>query len=163
MELKKLLLCSGGILSPYGQDGWFRVDGNPMYDPDLVATLPPIPDVLREMGPWDRIALIHGIEHFYRWNAVALVKQCREILVPGGQLILEQPNLATCIVRNDSEMELRGIYGETAFCDPAMIHRFGYTPESLTKMVRRTGFATTVIEEAHFYTKHLAFRLVATA
>ena len=40
------------------------------------------------MGPWDMIALIHGIEHFYSWEAPELLRQCWEILTPGGQLIL---------------------------------------------------------------------------
>lgn len=159
--MKKLLLCCGPKKSPYGEDGWFRVDANPAVRPDLIADLPPIPDALRQVKPWDMIALIHGIEHFYIWDAFQLVRECYELLAPGGQLILEQPNLEKCIWYFDDPRFMKGIYGEQCHRDPSLVHKYGWTPQTLTNMVRDAGFQQTVIEPAVFHFKERDFRLVA--
>jgi predicted SAM-dependent methyltransferase len=157
--VKKLLLCSGPRQSPYGEDGWFRVDSNPVVRPDLLASVPPIPYELRERGPWDIIALIHGIEHFYRWEAPEVMRGCWELLSPGGQLILEQPNLEKCM--DTSERSMLGLYGEQSYKEPTLVHRWAYTPDTLTELALQAGFAKTVIEPARFHFPPRDFRLVA--
>ena len=159
--MKKLLLCSGPTDSPYGNDGWFRVDGKEEFRPDFVSELPPIPKEVADMGPWDRIALIHGIEHFYVWDAFALVQQCLSLLSNEGELILEQPDLQKCCEYFDSPQSILGIYGYTGSCDPAMAHRFGYTPHMLTNLVKRAGFEEVRIERPLFHNIDRDFRLVA--
>jgi predicted SAM-dependent methyltransferase len=144
-------------------DGWFRVDSNKAFEPDLVASVPPIPDAVRKAGPWEIIGLIHGIEHFYVWDAFELVKQCHSILEPNGQMILEQPNLEACMASFGSPESMLGIYGEQSYRDPALAHRYGYTPKTLTNMVLRAGFSRAVIEPAQFHRPERDFRLVAIA
>lgn len=159
--MKKLLLCSGPRHAPYGLDGWFRVDGERGVMPDIVATLPPVPDDLRQMGPWDMIALIHGIEHFYSWDAFELIRGCFELLRPEGQLILEQPDLEKCMWYFDDPQYMKGIYGEQSYREPSLVHRYGWTPRTLTNMVRQAGFKETMIEKAIFHFPPRDFRLVA--
>ncbi len=159
--MKKLLLCSGPRQSPYGQDGWFRVDSDAGSEPDLVATVPPIPDAVKAMGPWDMVALIHGIEHFEWWDAVELLKDINGILAPEGNLILEQPNLETCLGHLDDPAYLGGIYGDVTRKEPAMRHRFGYTPNLLGAFLTRAGFSQVHVERAVFHRPERDFRMVA--
>lgn len=143
-------------------DGWFRVDSNSATRPDLIATVPPVPYILRDKGPWDIIALIHGIEHFYQWEAAELVRQCWEMLTPnGGQLILEQPNLEKCVQSYQSERGMMGIYGDQSWKEPGLAHRYGYTPQTLRTLTLEAGFTRTVLEPAQFHYPPRDFRLVA--
>lgn len=76
-------------------EGYINVDfaesrkGN---KPDVIANL-------RDMGfsndYADEILSVHTIEHFYAWEAEALLSHWKSILKPGGKLVLECPNILT--------------------------------------------------------------------
>lgn len=41
------------------------------------------------------ILSVHVIEHFWRWEALDVLREWLRVLKPGGVMILECPNLAT--------------------------------------------------------------------
>lgn len=145
--MKQLLLCAG----PSKPEGFTTLDADPRHEPDIVASLPAFK--LGKIGsePWDRIALIHGIEHFEEWEARDIVKDIWSVLAIGGTLTLEQPNLeatAKAILgldRYTMEWErdtVWAIYGDPSRRQhPGMAHKFGYTPATLRALLYGCGFA----------------------
>jgi len=132
---EKLILCSG----PGKAEGFQTLDANPAFEPDYCVSLPPFPRELRN-GQWWEIYLIHGIEHFYLWEAEELIPQLYEALAPGGMLIMEQPNLDVIARVLLGQMEamtpdkeasgIKAIYGDPKYGNPYMAHKWGWTPET---------------------------------
>ncbi len=142
---EKLILCAG----PFHPEGFKTLDCNPAFEPDYLVTLPPFPRELRD-GRWDEIYLIHGIEHFYLWEAEELISQVYEALAPGGLFIMEQPNVKVCaevmlglrppMTDNVENSGLGGIYGDPSYGNPYMGHKWGWTPDTLAAMTTKCGF-----------------------
>jgi hypothetical protein len=166
----KLLLGAGNSRNTDDRlQGYVTQDAVPGPGVDVVAVLPPLPETLRK--PWDEIMIIHMIEHLYPDAAVQLIAECHEVLAPGGRLILEQPNLNFCmrVVLGDLvppkgealRFGLMGIFGE-ANGQPEMLHRWGYSPESLMAVLIAAGFAAEhiAVETVQFHYAQRDFRLV---
>jgi predicted SAM-dependent methyltransferase len=139
--VKRLLLCAGG----HRKEGFATLDGSVEFGPDYVRVLPCVlPD-----APWDEIWLIHGIEHFYRWEASAVLSECWRALKPGGRLVLEQPNLEMAArallglcekwTPEQADSDMRAIYGHPEYRSAAMVHKWGWTPESLREALEDVG------------------------
>lgn len=107
---------------------------------ELVEPIP-LPD-----GCADEVHAYHLIEHVYAWEAPALVKEWRRILKPCGKLILELPNILLAarnlIEGTRDQMSMWPLYGDWSHKDPYMMHRHGYTPETITALVQSCGFDT---------------------
>ncbi len=100
----------------------------------------------------DEILAVHVVEHFWRWEVVEILKEWRRVLKPGGKIILECPNLETACKEflkdpdkyansnSDGQRTMWVFYGDPAWRDPLMIHRWGYTPLSLAKVMHEAGF-----------------------
>lgn len=122
-------------------EGYLRVGLQP--DHDIVCDL-------RTMALPDNYAdeaiAIHVIEHFYLWDVVPLLVEWKRVLKSGGLLVLECPDLYKCCVNfirdfgANPRQSLLGIYGDPGYKDELMMHRNGYTPESLSALVREAGF-----------------------
>lgn len=110
----------------------------------------------------DEILCVHVIEHFYVWEAEAMLKSWRGILKPGGRIVLECPNLLSA-ARALLEDPVRGarldrsgkdtmwpLYGDPRWRDPLMCHKWGYTPHSLKELLRRCGYRKLAQEPAQF-------------
>lgn len=128
------------------------------------------PDVIADLramtfGPGyaDEILSVHVIEHFYPWEAEALLAHWRTILKPGGLLILECPNILTAAEMllkeperaaraegKDGQLAMWPIYGDPGWRDPLMCHRWGYTPTTLMDLLQRCGFTNVRQEPALF-------------
>ena len=128
------------------------------------------PDVicdLRELtsfaaGSADEILSVHVIEHFWRWEALDLLKEWARILRPGGKMILECPNiLSACeaLLANpdagarpgkEGQRTMWVFYGDPAWKDPLMVHRWGYTPRSLAQLMEEAGLVNVRQEPAQF-------------
>ena len=134
---------------------------DPETKPDLIAKIPPIPEEVRSMAPWDRIALIHGIEHFYFWEARQLIQELRPLLAADGILILEQPDISVCAAHMNIPAFRDGIYGDSAKPTAEYAHRYGYTPATLVNMVRDGGFSRIVYGMPLFHNVVRDFRLEA--
>jgi glycosyltransferase involved in cell wall biosynthesis len=128
------------------------------------------PDVLNDLrdlnhfkdGSADEIIAIHVIEHFYRWEVDALLKEWCRVLRPGGTLTLECPNIITAceeLLRNpalaknataNGSEAMWPLYGDPSWNDPLMVHRWGYTPDSLSEVMSQAGLVKIRREHAQF-------------
>lgn len=135
-------------------DGWTNVDVQqspfavraPEYLCDLRKI--PLPDECA-----DEVMAIHVFEHFYLWECAVVIAEWHRLLVPGGKIVLELPNIVKCcqnVVEAAGEdgsgklpdnLTLWGIYGDPSLSDPYMGHHWGWTPGSLRAFLIEQGFS----------------------
>lgn len=86
----------------------------------------------------------HLIEHFFRWEVEDILAEWYRLLKPGGQLILELPNLEhacrNLLAGSTDQMSMWPIYGDWGHKDPYMMHKHGYTPKTIKALVDLCGF-----------------------
>jgi SAM-dependent methyltransferase len=156
--LKLNLGCGDKLLA-----GYVNVDVAPSRGgryPDIVCdiskTLP------FDTNSIDEILAVHVVEHFWRWEVVDILKEWVRVLKPGGRMVLECPNLlSACLefVRDPDRFSGPGpegqrtmwvFYGDPAWRDPLMVHRWGYTPRSLAQIMAEAGLSNLKQEPAQF-------------
>jgi SAM-dependent methyltransferase len=157
--LKRLNLGCGDKILP----GYINVD---IAESRLGKT----PDVLCDLhkltpfedGSVDEILSVHVVEHFWRWEVVDVLKEWVRILKPGGIMFLECPNLLSAcyeLLQNpdgaagpgqEGQRSMWVFYGDPAWRDPLMIHRWGYTPRSLAQIMHEAGLMNLRQEPAQF-------------
>lgn len=128
------------------------------------------PDVLcdlRKLEPFetdscDEVMAIHVVEHFYRWEVIDVLREWLRVLKPGGRMILECPNLLTAcqmVLANpqaaagpgpEGQRSMWVLYGDPAWRDPLMCHRWNYTPDSLGAVMQEAGLVNVRQEPAQF-------------
>lgn len=117
------------------------------------------PDVicdLHHLAPFadnsvDEIMSVHVVEHFWRWEVRDVLQEWVRVLKPGGRMILECPNLEAACRKfledperfsaedQQGQRTMWVFYGDPAWKDPYMIHRWGYTPRSLARLMNEAG------------------------
>lgn len=114
----------------------------------------------------DEVMAIHVIEHFYRWEVVDLIKEWLRVLKPGGQLVLECPNLLSAceaLLANPEQAAQPGqagsrtmwcFYGDPSWQDPLMCHRWLYTPQSLAQVMHEAGLRELAQKVPQFKARH---------
>jgi len=110
----------------------------------------------------DEVMAIHVIEHFYRWEVIDVLREWLRVLKPGGRMILECPNLLTAcqmVLRDpqaaagpgpEGQRSMWVLYGDPAWRDPLMCHRWNYTPESLRAVMEEAGLVNVHQAPAQF-------------
>jgi SAM-dependent methyltransferase len=110
----------------------------------------------------DEVMAIHVVEHFWRWEVEAVLQEWLRVLKPGGTLVLECPDLqAACeaFLRDpetgsgqgpEAQTTMWVFYGDPAWKDPLMVHRWGYTPRSLSTLMESVGLVDVRREPAQF-------------
>jgi predicted SAM-dependent methyltransferase len=92
----------------------------------------------------DEVHAYHFIEHVYAWEAPAVIREFRRILKPGGRLVLELPNLEKAcknlLQKTTDQYSMWPLYGDPGTMDPFMCHRWGYTPKTITALLKGAGF-----------------------
>lgn len=166
----KLMIGTGTETRRYKQDGWVTLDANPKWGPDILATVPPLPDEVTS-NKWDEVCGIHFIEHIYLWEARQLLAELYEVVAPGGKLILEQPNIEyaakallgkVTVPAHDAKFyHIWALYGDQGTKDPLWCHKFGYTPDSLSEVAETAGWDKVVILPARYHRPVRDFRLEA--
>lgn len=113
----------------------------------------------------DEVLAVHVIEHFWRWEVKNVLKEWFRVLKPGGKIILECPNLISAceeFLKNpdlnsgpgkEGQRSMWVFYGDPQWKDPLMVHRWGYTPLSLAKLLHEAGFIDMKQEAAQFKLK----------
>ena len=159
--MSRFMIGAGG----QRRKGWKTVDANPRTKPDIVAELPPIPEECRDAAAFE---LIHVLEHFYLWDARELLRGFFTALRPGGELVLELPNLMSAVETLAGTNGRRGdawsmwvLYGDPRRENPLFGHRWGWTPETLSLELEQVGFRRIVQERPKFHVPDRDFRLVA--
>ena len=79
---------------------------------------------------FDRIVFWHALEHLHRINES--LARARELLKPGGQLVIAVPNLQSDDARR---------YGPNWIALDAPRHLWHFTPETLRKLLEKHGFS----------------------
>lgn len=137
--------------------GYLRVGYSPDFDFVCdVRELKPIPDSFA-----DEAMAIHVVEHLLPWELLGALVEWKRVLKPGGLLVLECPDLYKCcrnFVRDWGEnprSSILGIYGDPGYCDELMLHRYGYTPETLAAVVRKAGFIKVREKAPKFHARRL--------
>jgi hypothetical protein len=84
------------------------------------------------------------------------------VLKPGGKIILECPNLLSAceaVLKNpemasspgkEGQRSMWVLYGDPAWKDPLMCHRWAYTPQSLGAVMHEAGFTQIRQEPAQY-------------
>jgi len=146
-----LLMLGSGIIR---RDGWKTLDANPRCAPDFLATIPPLPAEVKAIE-WDEIEWIHGITSLYPWDAENILREIHSILHPRGRLILEQPDF------NHAQARAEWLFGDPAHREPFLMNRWTYTPQSLTDLLVKTGYAKNYILGAQHHVPARDFRIEA--
>ncbi len=110
----------------------------------------------------DEVMTVHVIEHFYYWEAKEVLKEWVRVLKPGGKMIIECPNLLSAceeVLRNpktavgpgkSGQRTMWVFYGDPAWKDPLMCHKWLYTPHSLAELMSVCGLDNIRQEPAQF-------------
>jgi SAM-dependent methyltransferase len=156
--LRLNLGCGDKIL-----DGYVNVDVAPSRagrKPDVLCDLHRLEPFASDSA--DEILAVHVVEHFWRWEVVDILREWVRVLKPGGKMILECPNLISAcqeLLKDPDRLSGPGpegqrsmwvFYGDPAWKDPLMIHRWGYTPLSLAQVMAQAGLVDLRREPAQF-------------
>lgn len=109
----------------------------------------------------DRIAGIHVLEHVYEWEAAPMLTEWKRTLKPGGMLILELPcmdkviHYMTLALQKGEPlagfMSWWALWGDPKHHDPSMCHKWGYTKQMVTDLLRSVGFEAITLKEPQYH------------
>lgn len=154
-------------------DGYINVDGTPATNEVYVQNITgsfPIPD-----NTVDEILSVHVIEHISRKDIPSMIKEWLRILKPGGKVVTEWPDmLKACreITKNPKILTSKDrkdikrtlfvfFYDDIRYDNPSMIHRWGYSEESLGEVFLENGFSRWISEPNKFAKSPNDSRIVA--
>jgi SAM-dependent methyltransferase len=112
----------------------------------------------------DEILSVHVIEHFWRWEVRDVLYEWVRVLKPRGRMVIECPNLISACQEflkdpnhhgdgPDGQKTMWVFYGDPKWKDPLMVHRWGYTPNTLGALMDECGLTDLVQEPAQFKLK----------
>lgn len=121
-------------------DGWVNVDIGD-YGQEVQCDLMELPF---EDDEADEILSVHVVEHFYPWETPLLLKEWRRVLKPGAPIAIECPDLMKAcehmVAKRNQQLSYWPIYGDPDHVNPYMMHKWGWTPRSLIKLMEFCGF-----------------------
>jgi predicted SAM-dependent methyltransferase len=156
-------------------DDYINVDGDYMsHDPNVIIhdiTKPfPIPD-----NCVDEILSVHVVEHISRQHIPVMYREFLRICKPGAFVATEWPDLLKmcqeviknpdCFWTHDTRLLKRtigGIFGDSVrYPDPTMLHKWGYSAESMSRIFQEAGFRRTEVQPNHHGKSPIDSRVVA--
>lgn len=130
------------------RQGWINVDAQAAVAPDIVASvdsLPMCPD-----ASVDVIEANHLFEHLTLGQARRSLREWARLLKPGGELLLELPDLSACLRMlgryedaGGIDLGMIGMYGWPPDIDAEglhQVHKWGWTRDGLAAELRAAGF-----------------------
>ena len=96
----------------------------------------------------DKFKLEHVLEHFTEPDANTLLKILYSALKPSGILGIDVPDISKIDQVTDKEYRTKVLYG---WQQPGMYHRWGYSRESLVKLLEEHGFSILNVVEGWQY------------
>lgn len=118
---------------------------------DLVG---PIDSLPYDDNTVTEILAIHVLEHIHIQEVPKVLFEWYRVLIPGGQLSIEVPDLqeaarniledpfTPCLPGKPGGDAVRQIYGERLHPNPYMAHQWGYTPQTLSHILRKNGYCS---------------------
>lgn len=117
--------------------GYVNIDRRVTRATDIIGDVVvlPFPD-----GVASRIESYHVIEHLSRHQALRALCHWHRVLMPGGRLVIECPNVdeAMRAYLKGDDQRLDSIYGLQRF--PGDAHLFGYNEKRLRALLAEVGF-----------------------
>lgn len=141
--MSKQLLNIGSGQRPF-KAPWHNVDCNPKWNPDTVWDASRLHGCPFTTNSVSVIVLHHVLEHFGCGEAADLLRNCKDLLEPGGRLLVFVPDMWELTAgwregKISDQIFLTNIYG--AYMDSeADRHKWGFTDESLNKELKNAGF-----------------------
>lgn len=133
---------------PDKRAGWINIDTNAAAVPDIVGSVERLPQF--ENSSVDVIEACHLFEHLTYTQAKHALVEWARVLRPGGELLLELPDLDACVRilgkhqdERGFDLGLIGIFGWPPAIDEEgapQIHKWGWTRESIAAALREVGF-----------------------
>ena len=142
-------------------EGFLNVDLDVDTHPDIVGSISDLSAV--ESGTVEEIVAYHVIEHIFRWDVHDTLTEWRRVLIPGGKVAIECPDLDKCIHNyltypDRPELSTRGIFGDDRLRDPLHMHHWCFTIPELINELRRAGFVKIREEEPQTHRPMSAMR-----
>lgn len=134
--------CGGGKFLRRMRDVGWDVTGidfsetavQAVRDAGLKALQGTLPHPELSPGSFDVVTMRHALEHVP--DPQAVLRAARELLAPGGRLVIQVPNFAGWDVN---------YFGDAAIALDLPIHLTHFTPQTLRAMVERAGFAAVTM------------------
>lgn len=152
-------------------DGYTGVDAVERPAADIIAPAHAIP---LDDGCAEEVLAIHLVEHLLPWDLKTALKEWHRLLMPGGLLVLEMPDLIKCCRnilegrvpagKHPNQLGMWGLFGDDRLKDPYMLHRWAYTFKTLAPIVEGVGFRKIVERQTVWHPvgrEHRDFRLEA--
>lgn len=120
--------------------GWVNVDFDKNVKADEYFDLAkPFP--LKKSG-FDYILLQDVLEHFTKEAAKSLLKECRKVLSVRGRIEIRVPDVLQIIkqFKKDPGVMIEFIYGHVSDSSEFQSHKYGYTVNSLKRVLKSAGF-----------------------
>lgn len=119
----------------------------------------------------DRIVAVHVLEHFYFWDVAGVIAEWKRVLKSGGSIVLELPDMQKVLSHIMHRMSKKesphprfswlAIWGDPAYKDPAMCHKWGYTPDDVMRILQTAGFSGIRQETPRYHYPQRDMRIVA--
>jgi SAM-dependent methyltransferase len=113
-----------------------------------------------EDGTADVVFSCHVIEHLWPWDAPEILADWIRVLKPGGEFIVECPNLLgaaaiiTAAERDNNadlwKLAMFALYGDPKYKNIEQRHKWGYTPKTLISFLTGMGLKDVRQEPAQF-------------
>ena len=97
---------------------------------------------------FDGVKLIHAIEHFDNKEGFAVLSDIVGVMKAGAELTVEGPDVEKCMMNFSDKMKgIKWIFGysEEYLRDKAYGHKWGYTGEIVSKILKYLGLKIKVV------------------